>query len=366
MKLIIEPDDGVSPILAAIKNAKKSVEIAIFRFDRKDIESALKAAAATKGVTVTALIAFANRGGEVRLRNLEQRFLDAGIIVARTADDLVRYHDKYILIDRRTLYVLSFNFTHLDIDHSRGFGIVTTHAVWIREAVRLFKADSARTGYTAKCDTFVVSPSNSRKVLEAFLKKAKKELLIYDPRISDKTMLRILQERAKAGVEIKVIGSVAGRNLGEVQDLKTGRLHTRTIIRDRRQAFVGSQSLRPLELDARRELGLIVQDARTVRKLIETFETDWNAKPAAPVKPRKVKGLPTRKARRQEKAVKAVQVLTRELDPLASSVKQAVRKAVKKAGEDVLHDKGVKATMKEVVKRAVKEAVKEAHENVKR
>ena len=36
MKLIIEPDDGVSPILSAIKNAKKSVDIAIFRFDRKD------------------------------------------------------------------------------------------------------------------------------------------------------------------------------------------------------------------------------------------------------------------------------------------------------------------------------------------
>jgi phosphatidylserine/phosphatidylglycerophosphate/cardiolipin synthase-like enzyme len=365
VKLIVEPEDGVAPILTAIKNAKKSVEIAIFRFDRKDVEAALKSAAASKRVTVTALIAFANRGGEVRLRNLEQRFLDAGITVARTADDLIRYHDKFILIDRRTLYVLSFNFTHLDIDHSRGFGIVTTHAVWISEALRLFKADSARASYTAKCDTFVVSPSNSRKVLETFLKKAKKELLIYDPRISDKDMLRILQERAKAGVEIKVIGSVGGRNSFEVQGLKSGRLHTRTIIRDRRQAFVGSQSLRPLELDARRELGLIVQDGRTVRKLIETFESDWAAEPAAKPKPRKVRGIPTRKARRQEKAVKAVQVLTKELDPLASSVKQAVRRAVRKAGEDVLHDKGIKDTMKDVVKRAVKEAVKEAHEDGK-
>ena len=368
MKLIILPDDGIAPILAAIKNAKKSVDVAIFRFDRKDVEAALKAAAASKGVTVTALIAFANRGGEVRLRNLEQRFLDAGIIVARTADDLVRYHNKYILIDRRTLYVLSFNFTHLDIDHSRGFGIVTTHAAWIAEAQRLFKADSARTVYTAKSDTFVVSPSNSRKVLEAFLKKAQKELLIYDPRISDKNMLRILNERAKAGVKIRVIGSVAGRSPVEVQGLKSGRLHTRTIIRDGRQAFIGSQSLRPLELDARRELGLIVRDARTVKKLAETFESDWDAEPIGAVKatrPRKVKGVPTRKTRKQEKAVRAVQVLTKELDPLASTVKQAVKQAVKKAGEEVLQDKGVKATMKDVVKRAVKEAVKEAHEEGK-
>ena len=88
-------------------------------------------------------------------------------------------------------------------------------------------------------------------------------------------MLRILQERAKAGVEIKVIGSVAGRAEFDVQKLAGTRLHTRTIIRDRRQAFVGSQSLRTAELDSRRELGLIVQDAKVVKKLIETFEADW-------------------------------------------------------------------------------------------
>src|SRR6185369_13564880 len=98
LKLIIEPTDGVAPLLAAIKSAKKSVEIAIFRFDRKDVETALKAAAA-RGVKVTALIAFANRGGEQGLRKLELRCLDAGIIVARTSDDLIRYHDKYLLID---------------------------------------------------------------------------------------------------------------------------------------------------------------------------------------------------------------------------------------------------------------------------
>ena len=89
MRLIIEPADGVAPVLSAIRRARKSVEIAIFRFDRKDIEAALTAAAA-KGVRVTALIAFANRGGERSLRQLELRFLAAGVIVARTADDLSR------------------------------------------------------------------------------------------------------------------------------------------------------------------------------------------------------------------------------------------------------------------------------------
>ena len=375
MKLIIEPDAGVGPLLAAIKSAKKSVEIAIFRFDRRDVEAALKAAAATKRVGVTAVIAFANRGGEQTLRKLELRFLDEGIIVARSANDLIRYHAKYILIDRRVLYVLSFNFTRLDIDHSRGFGIVTTNANWVREAITLFEADSGRTTYVPakKTDTFIVSPTNSRKALGAFLRGAKTQLLIYDPKISDPEMRRILQERAKAGVEIKVIGSVSGRAEFDVQKLSGRRLHTRTIIRDRRQAFVGSQSLRTAELDFRRELGLIIRDSQAVRKLIETFESDWTStsvkkasketdmtKAEAAAAPEGDKADRAARAVSDKEAEKAVQVFTKELDPLAVSVKKAVRVAVAKAGEDVLGDKGVKDTMKKVVKKAVKDAVKEA------
>jgi cardiolipin synthase A/B len=362
VKLIIEPTDGVAPLLDAIKSAKRRVDIAVFRFDRTDVETALKSAAA-RGVKVTALIAFNNRGGEQRLRKLELRCLAAGITVARTSDDLIRYHDKFILIDRRILYVLSFNFTHLDIDHSRGFAVVTTHAPWVREASRLFRADCTRTKYVPKSDTFVVSPANARKSLDAFLKGAKTQLLIYDPKISDKEILRTLQARVKAGVEIKVIGSVSGRSGLDVQKLAGTRLHTRTIISDRRQAFVGSQSLRTAELNSRRELGLIIQDAKVVKKLVETFEADWVAKStktaeAASAETKASAGGPV--AVSAKDAAKAVQIIAKELDPLTVSVKKAVRIAVAKAGEDVLHDKDSKDTMKKAVKQAVKEAVKEA------
>ena len=371
MKLIIEPGDGVGPLLAGIAHAKKSVEIAIFRCDRRDIEIALKAAAAAKRVGVTAVIAFANRGGEQNLRRLEARFLDTGIVVARSASDLNRYHGKYILIDRRVLYVLSFNFTHLDIGHSRGFGIVTTSPNWIREAVRLFEADCTHTPYVpaTRTGTFVVSPTNSRRVLGAFLRGAKTQLLIYDPKISDTEMLRTLHERAKAGVEIKIIGSVAGRAGFDVQKLGGTRLHTRTIIRDRRQAFVGSQSLRKAELDLRREVGLIVRDAGVVKKLIDTFEGDWTSTSTrkALSSPRetdmaeaKPTAAPGEVSVSDKDAQKAVQILTKELDPLAASVKKAVRIAVAKVGDAVLSDRDVKDTMKKVVKKAVKDAVKEA------
>jgi phosphatidylserine/phosphatidylglycerophosphate/cardiolipin synthase-like enzyme len=140
-------------------------------------------------------------------------------------------------------------------------------------------------------------------------------------------------------------------------------LHTRTIIRDRRQAFIGSQSLRTAELDSRRELGLIVQDAKAVKTLIDTFESDWVRTPTkqAPVASKEQEAPVNEPSEvSAADAAKAVQVFTKGLDPLAVTVKKAVREAVAKAGDDVLNDKDVKDTMKKVVKKAVKEAVKEA------
>jgi phosphatidylserine/phosphatidylglycerophosphate/cardiolipin synthase-like enzyme len=103
-----------------------------------------------------------NRDGEKNLRQLETRFLQAGITVARSADDLIRYHDKLIIIDRRILYILSFNFTHQDIDHSRGFGIVTKNATLVQEAVKLFEADCAR-GITRRAQIRLSSAPQTRE-----------------------------------------------------------------------------------------------------------------------------------------------------------------------------------------------------------
>jgi hypothetical protein len=208
-----------------------------------------------------------------------------------------------------------------------------------------------------KVETFVES-ANSRQVLGAFLKGAKTQLLIYDPKISDKEMLRILQDRARAGVEIKVIGQVSGRNSFEARRLSGTRLHTRTIIRDRRRAFIGSQSLRR-RTGSRREVGLIVQDATSVK------QPSRRSRPTGPSRAAG-RGEGFRRRGRERRGTGCSNLETSREggrlhgSALASTVKKAVRQAVVKAGQDVLHDTDVKDTMKKVVKKAVKAAVKEA------
>jgi cardiolipin synthase A/B len=279
MTLIVQPDHGIGPVLSAIRKANKSIDIVIFRLDIPDLRKGL-AAAVARGVTVRALIAHTNRGGERTLRKLELQLLEAGVTVSRTADDFVRYHGKMMIVDERVLHVYGFNFTWLDIERSRSFGMVTRHKRMLQEARKLFDADSARQPYAPTFDRFVVSPENSRERLGALIKGAKKQLLIYDPKVSDRALLRLLKERAKAGVEIRIIGKMTGPGAGITVEKYPGkRLHVRMIVQDGRRAFIGSQSLRKLELDHRREVGLIVDDKKPLAEMIKVFEADWALTP---------------------------------------------------------------------------------------
>jgi len=272
--VIVQPADGIAPVIAAIDNAKKTLDLIIFRFDLKAVEKAVEAAVG-RGVAVRALIAHTNAGGEKRLRQLELRMLQAGVTVSRTADDLTRYHAKLMIVDREELYVFGFNFTAPDIK-SRSFGLISRDRRIVQEALRLFEADTNRQEFEPTYDGFVVSPENAREQLATFIKRAKKQLAIYDEKLTDAQMVRLLHQRAKAGVDIRVLGKI-GKRGGDlrVQKFPGGRLHVRAIIRDGDTAFVGSQSLRSQELDGRREVGLIVKDAKTVKKMIEIFDADW-------------------------------------------------------------------------------------------
>jgi phosphatidylserine/phosphatidylglycerophosphate/cardiolipin synthase-like enzyme len=350
MKLIIQPGDGVERLVKGIRKAKKSVEIMIFRLDREEIERAL-IDAVERGLFVHALIAFTNRGGEDKLRKLEMRFLASGVTVARTAGDLVRYHGKMMIVDRKELYVLGFNFTRLDIDRSRSFGIVTRNPKLVAEGVRLFEADTKRQEYSPTHHNFVVSPVNARRELARFIKGAKKELLIYDPKISDKGMLRLLEERRRAGVQVRALGCVNGNKLASYE-LKRLRLHTRTIIRDRSQAFLGSQSLRQLELDARREIGVIFRDASILKELRRVFEEDWTA--SAPENEKAAQDSPPAK-----KALKKVARKVARKLPLTPVAKKVAKVIGKKAKVD-LDRKQIHESVKDIVEDLVKEAAETA------
>ena len=278
MRVITQPDDGVAPLIKAITRARTSVDIVVFRFDIDAIEEALTAAV-KRGVAVRALIAHTNRGGESKLRKLESRLLKAGVTLSRTADDMVRYHGKLLVVDKRQAFVLGFNYTRQDIEKSRSLGLVTRNPKIVRDLMKVIEADHNRTDLEITSTRVVVSPENARQRLMDFVRRARRELLIYDMNISDDEMIALLKKQAESGIRIKVLGNVEKKWLDElawkVRPFKTMKLHVRCMVRDRTAAFVGSQSLRKLELDNRREVGLITKDPRAISRIAVVFTADW-------------------------------------------------------------------------------------------
>lgn len=353
-KLLIQPGTGVGSLIEGIDRAKEVIHIVIFRFDRGDIEMALKRAA-RRGVFVHALVAHTTtgQGGEKMLRKLEMRLLADGITVGRTATDLVRYHDKLMIIDKTWLYMLGFNYTYLDTERSRCFGIVTDHAEWVAEAEKLFYADTTRQIYEPGSDGFVVSPGNSRSQLMAMLSSAKKQLLIYDGKLSDPEMMRILAAKVRAGVDVRVIGATGKRAVGVKVARLYMRLHAQAIVKDGEQLFLGSQSLRSLELDARREVGLIVDDAEIAGQVMQTFEADWEKSYGAQKSPPHIPDVPELEPE--------LDFSLPSLSPAISAqiVKSAVKEAIKDAILETLQMSSEVIPFKEAVRDAAKEALVE-------
>jgi phosphatidylserine/phosphatidylglycerophosphate/cardiolipin synthase-like enzyme len=273
MNLIVQPEAGLGPVVRGIQRARHTVDIAIFRIDRKEIEKAL-GAAVQRGVRVRVLVAHTNRGGENRLRKLELRLLEAGATVARTGDAFVRYHGKFMVVDDM-LHLFAFNLTRADTLKSRSFGVSTKDKRAVREAIALFEADTSRQPFVPKKTPLVVSPENARETLTAFIKGARRQLLIYDVNLQDPVLIKLLRQQVAAGVEVRVIGKFKGSGPIEVRPLRPMRLHARAIVRDGSRAFVGSQSLRRPELDQRREVGVLITNTTVARKLRDLFEADW-------------------------------------------------------------------------------------------
>jgi hypothetical protein len=120
------------------------------------------------------------------------------------------------------------------------------------------------------------------------------------------------------------------------------RFHTRTIIRDKREVFLGSQSLREADLDRRRELGLIVTDRSVVLALLHVFEKDW--------------GTISSRDAESETVKKMAKAVVREL-PLGPIVESALKGLQAVRPDSRVGPAGFARRLASAVKDAVKEAV---------
>ncbi len=297
VQVFVEPDDGEQVIISAIRGAQKSIWLEIYILSDRNVIRTLEEAA-NRGLDVRVMLEPHPFGGGPSPSRTLDELAAAGIKVKPASPSFSLTHEKGLLIDANTAYIMTSNFSRSALGGSSGssairnreYGIIDTNPQDVQAVIAIFDADWNRTTAQFNDANLVVSPVNSRNDFTALINNAHHTLLIETEEMNDSAIEQALANAAQHGIQVEVIlpathGSSGDSNSQGIATIKQGGvqvredpqlyMHAKIIIVDGTMAFVGSENISTQSLDQNRELGIIVSDATVLNKLQATFQSDW-------------------------------------------------------------------------------------------
>ncbi len=293
-RLIVQPDDGVDPVREFIETARRSLLIKQFTFTE---ESLIQAVLDRKnaGVDVKVMLNSKRSGGDRANDETFEAFSAAGIDIRWANPKFYVTHEKSIVVDDSAALVATFNLCEKYFTLTRDYGVITHDPLRVAQIVEVFDADWEQTDWTPTNDAGLLwSNSNSRKHMAHFIDTAQRHLDVQHPKYVDAVILDHIAAAADRGVHVRVLcGGKHGISEWDILDTfaslrtlkrfgvkvhkqKNLRVHAKLLIVDREHVLVGSMNIDRSAFDLRRELGITVNNADVVGRLLETFETDWD------------------------------------------------------------------------------------------
>jgi phosphatidylserine/phosphatidylglycerophosphate/cardiolipin synthase-like enzyme len=284
--LFTEPKNGRQPILDALTSAAQTIDVEVYLLSDQQIITALQQAQA-RGVTVRVMMEQHPFGGGSTNPKTMQTLQQANIAVKWTSSAFLLTHEKSIIVDNKTLFVLNQNLTASSFSKNREYDIIDTNPQDVAEAEQLFNADWNREGFTPTDSHLLVSPVNSRAGLTALVQKATKTIDIEIEDINDPAIVDLLSQKAKT-MQVRLITPTIKQvssnrdaivqlfNSGvKVRTLSSPYIHAKLINVDGSHAYAGSINLSTQSMDKNRELGIILSQSELVQSLSTSFEADW-------------------------------------------------------------------------------------------
>jgi cardiolipin synthase A/B len=293
-RILIEPDDGADPVCAAIDDAERSLLVKQFTLTEPRIVEAL-VAAHRRGVAVRVMLNPHRSSGDRANDETHATLVAEGVPVEWTSPDFAVTHEKSLVVDERVALISTFNFATKYFTHTRDYGVFTDDPVQVEEIVLCFEADWTRRPFTPDERTGLAwSAANSRRLMARLIDRADHHLDIQHPKLVDATILDRIARAQHRGVHVRLLcGGKHGISDWDIPDTfsslrilhragvkvrrqKHLKLHAKLIVVDRERALVGSMNIDRSAFDLRRELGIFLDDERTVARLLEVFEHDWH------------------------------------------------------------------------------------------
>lgn len=286
--LFVEPESGRTPILNAINNAQHEILVEMYLLSDKEIIKSLEAAR-SRGLAVSVMLEKHPFGGG-NLNEKTKEELDGNGVSAQWANSSFSLtHEKAIVIDNETVFILNQNLTASSFSKNREFNVIDTNPEDVLLAKEIFVYDWQRRPFSINSsNNLIVSPNTSRTGLETLMKSAAKTIDIEIEIINDSQIVSLLLESAKK-IQVRLIAPTLSqinsnkdalkrlRQAGVlIKTLSSPYIHTKLILVDGIKAYTGSVNLSSQSMDQNRELGIIFTEKNSIETINSTFEKDWD------------------------------------------------------------------------------------------
>jgi phosphatidylserine/phosphatidylglycerophosphate/cardiolipin synthase-like enzyme len=292
-RLIVEPDDGLTPVIEFFASAQKSLLIKQFTFtEDRFLDAVIERKNA--GVDVRVMLNAARSGGDRANDETYERFVNAGIAVQWSSPKFYVTHEKSVVVDGTAALIATFNLCEKYFTLTRDYGVITYDPCHVAQIIDVFNADWEHQDWTPPAyEGLLWSNSNSRFHMARFIDSAQHRLDIQHPKYVDAVILDRIAAAADRGVKVHVLcGGKHGISEWDILDTfaslrtlrrfsvkvhkqKNLRVHAKLIIVDNERALVGSMNIDRSAFDLRRELGITVTDPAVVTRLKLVFDFDW-------------------------------------------------------------------------------------------
>lgn len=299
VSVFVEPEASDHGITSAITGAQKSVWVEMYLLSDRNVIKALEEAA-HKGIDVRVMLEMHPYGGGSSPQKVLDQLLAAGAKAQPSDSSFALTHEKGMIIDGTTAYIMTSNFTRAALGGTSGgkagtknreYDIVDSNPQDVQAVIAIFNADWNHTTAQLNDPNLVVSPINSRNAFTSLIGSARHSILLEGEEMQDSGIEQALLNAAKRGAQVQVIlpsatsGSSDSNSEGIIT-LKQGGvqvkedpllyMHAKIIVVDGQKAFVGSENVSAQSLDKNRELGIIVADSSVLSILQQTFKQDWS------------------------------------------------------------------------------------------
>jgi phosphatidylserine/phosphatidylglycerophosphate/cardiolipin synthase-like enzyme len=291
--LIVLPDDSAKPIVRAIEDASRSLRIKMFIFsDRALLDAVI--AAKRRGVRVSVMLNPARRSGERENEATRKTLEHADIAVKDASPAFALTHEKSMVVDDKTAFIKSLNWTTKNLTETRDYAVVTSREHEVQEVIDCFEADWHRHPFEPRPKSHLVwCPGPGRERICRFIDAAKHRLFVQNERYQDSVIIERLVRAARRGVKVhvmarpphtlkrdKLVEGVGGLRILDdvgikINKLKHLKLHAKMLLADGVAGMVGSINFAAGSLDGRRELAIEMRDDDVVARLHKVAGHDW-------------------------------------------------------------------------------------------